>query len=243
MPKATQKSAHEKCNLLNEESDIPSGSEEPVSSDQEIDQLTDPEVTFHPSRAQQAISSMFMSYIEGPKMDWTVNDAVYHRFLKWHFKYENILESELVALPEHQKYKKSIAWSGYFGMDQYVSWGLSNEDLDVDTIWGKYEDFCKPQTNEVCTSFDLLTSFWQGNGSMDEWYNAVQAQVNLAKYPPETAKILHHDIFWFFLHDEEFVSKTRNDSNVDLEKFPVSKVRQLAKKWKVPRHLYTISSK
>ena len=43
---------------------------------------------------------------------------------------------------------------------------------------------------------------------MDEWYNAVQAQVNLAKYPPETAKILHHDIFWFFLYDEEFVSKT-----------------------------------
>ena len=45
----------------------------------------------------------------------------------------------------------------------------------------------------------------------------------------KTAKILHHDIFWFFLHDE-FVPKTINDSNVDLEKFPASKVRQLAKK-------------
>ena len=43
---------------------------------------------------------------------------------------------------------------------------------------------------------------------MDEWYNAVQAQVNLAKYPPQTAKILQRDIFWFLLHDEEFVSKT-----------------------------------
>ena len=48
--------------------------------------------------------------------------------------------------------------------------------------------------------------------------------------PPETTKILHHDIFWFFLCDEEYVSKTINDSNVDLEKFPASKVRQLAKK-------------
>ena len=46
----------------------------------------------------------------------------------------------------------------------------------------------------------------------------------------ERAKILHCDIFWFSLHDEEFVSKTINDSNVDLEKFPESKVRQLAKK-------------
>ena len=32
----------------------------------------------------------------------------------------------------------------------------------------------------------------------DEWCNAVQGQVNLAKYPPVTAKILHHDIFCFY---------------------------------------------
>ena len=31
--------------------------------------------------------------------------------------------------------------------------------------------------------------------SVDEWYNAVQAQINLAKYPPETATILQRDIF------------------------------------------------
>ena len=78
--------------------------------------------------------------------------------------------------------------------------------------------------------FDLLTSFWQGDHSVDEWYNAVQAQINLARYPQETARILHRDIFWFFLRDEEFVSKTIKDSKIDLNKFPVSKVRQLAKK-------------
>ena len=66
--------------------------------------------------------------------------------------------------------------------------------------------------------------------SVDEWYNVVQAQVNLAKYPLETAKILHRDIFWFFLHDEEFVSRTISDGNVDLDKFPASKVWQLAKR-------------
>ena len=32
----------------------------------------------------------------------------------------------------------------------------------------------------------------------DEWYNAVQVQVSLAKYPPETASILHRDVFWFY---------------------------------------------
>ena len=49
-------------------------------------------------------------------------------------------------------------------------------------------------------------------------------------YPQETANILHHDIFWFFLKDEEFVSKTINDSSTDLDKLPASKVRQFAKK-------------
>ena len=51
----------------------------------------------------------------------------------------------------------------------------------------------------------------------------------LANYPQETDNILHRDIFWFFIKDEEFVSKTINDSKIDLNKFPASKVRQLAK--------------
>ena len=66
---------------------------------------------------------------------------------------------------------------------------------------------------------------------MDEWYSCVQAHINLAKYPPETAKILHKDIFWFFLHDEEFVSKTINEGSVNLDKFTASKVHQLTKKY------------
>ena len=134
-----------------------------------------------------------------------------------------------MALPEHQKCKKVIAWSGDCGMDQYVSWNLPSSKITLHIIWGKYEEYCKPQSNEVRARFDLLTSFCQGNCSVDEWYNAVQAQVNLVKYPPETAKILHRDVFWFFLQDKEFVSRTMNDGSIDLEKFPASRVRQLAK--------------
>ena len=100
-------------------------------------------------------------------------------------------------------------------MDQYVSWGLPSDELILDTIWEKFEEFCKPQSYEVHAQFDLLTSFRQGNCSIDEWYNMVQAQVNLVKYPPEIAKILHRDIFWFFLHDEESVSRTISDGSVD----------------------------
>ena len=72
-------------------------------------------------------------------------------------------------------------------------------------------NFQNPQLNEVRAHFDLLTSFHQGNRNVEEWYNAVQVQVNLAKYSPETAKILHRDIFWFFMKDEDFVTKAINE--------------------------------
>ena len=115
-------------------------------------------------------------------------------------------------------------------MDQYVSWNLPSSELTLDTIWGKYEEYCKPQSNKVWARFDLLTSFHQGNHSGDEQYNTMQVQVNLARYPPETAKILHRDIFWFFLRDEDFVSRTISHGSVDLDKFPASRACQLAKK-------------
>ena len=51
--------------------------------------------------------------------------------------------------------------------------------------------------------------------------------------PPETAKILHRDIFCFFLKDEDFVSKMINEGSVDLDKFPASRVHQLAKKMEI----------
>ena len=76
-------------------------------------------------------------------------------------------------------------------MDQYVSWCLPTEDLCLDTICAKYEDFYKSQTNEGRARFHLLPSFRLGNHSVDEWHNAVKAQLSLAKYPPETASILH----------------------------------------------------
>ena len=133
-------------------------------------------------------------------------------------------------LSESRTCKKVVAWSGDFGIDQYVSWDLPPEEVCLEVIWKKFEEFCKPQTKEIRAGFDLLTSFKQGDHSVDEWYNAVQNQINLARYPQETTKILQRDIFWFVLKDEDFVSHTINDSNIDLDKFPVSKVRQLAKK-------------
>ena len=94
-----------------------------------------------------------------------------------------------------------------------------------------------------CNPTRCNPDFHQGNKSINEWYNTVQAQVNLAEYPPETPKILHQDIFWFFLHDEDFVSRTITEGSVDLEKFPASRVHQLAKKFESSKATLVILNK
>ena len=226
MPKASKSVPIAQCTVeqvLPEESD-----QEETSSDQEVFFNPQPSTS---NKAQEMPSmNMYMPYIEYPSMDWTVNDNHYNRFLKWKLKCENILECELALLPEARKCKKIVAWSGDFGIDQYISWNLSNEELTLEVIWKKIEEFFKPQVNELRARFDLLTSFQQADMSVGEWYNAVQTQVGLAKYPKETAEIPQTDIFCFFLKDESFVSKTVNEGHVKLSKFPAGNVRQMAKK-------------
>ena len=97
--------------------------QEEASFDQE--QESEQEVTLGPP---QAFWSMFMPYIEGPKMDWTVNENLYNRFLKWKLKCENIMECELVMLVETRTCIKVIASSWDFVIDQYVSWCLPQKN-------------------------------------------------------------------------------------------------------------------
>ena len=161
-------------------------SHDETSTHEEAEPEQEVSINHHlPNVPQSVYKYMYMLYIKWLKMDWMVNDALYHSFLKWKLKCKNILECELTALPEHQKCKKIITWYGNIGVDQYIYWGLSKDEMNLDTIWERFEDFCKLQSNEVEVLFDLMTSFHKGNKSIDEWYNDVQVQVNLAKYPPE----------------------------------------------------------
>ena len=88
-------------------------------------------------------------------MDCTVNDNLCNRFLKLKLKHENILDYESAMLAEPRKFKKVIVLSGEFGLDQYVSWCLPPEELCLGVIWSKFEELCKPQTNEARARFDL----------------------------------------------------------------------------------------
>ena len=104
MPKVKVSAKVHTFAIPDQEVDTHSSHEVSANSDCE----SDSEISFHPSRKQATnpvMQQMLMPYIEGPKMDWTVNDSLYHHFLKWKLKCENILECELAALPEPQQCK------------------------------------------------------------------------------------------------------------------------------------------
>ena len=117
MSKSTRSSAQRSRPASPYEEDVVETQEELKSSEHE----EDPEVSFHPHQLPQSsinqagqpqlMAGMYMPYIEGPSMDWTVNDNLYHRFLKWHLKCKNILECKVVVLPEHQQCKKIAEWT------------------------------------------------------------------------------------------------------------------------------------
>ena len=117
------------------------------------------------------------------------------------------MDCQLAILQENAKCKQVVQWSGDAGLDMYISWNLPKGEIILQTIWSKFEDFCKPQSNAVCARFDLLTTFQQGNRSIDKWYNTVLAHIPLCEYPKETATIITSDIFWFFMTDNEFIAK------------------------------------
>ena len=124
-----------------------------------------------------------VQYIEGPSLDWTMNDGLYARFKTWKIKCDLILGAELETLSEVRKCKTLIRWSGDCGITQYQSWNLEDADLTLQDIWLKFEEYCKPQSNEDRARYDLFKTISQGNQSCDEWYTTVQNQFNLCNFP------------------------------------------------------------
>ena len=81
MPKSKNSAKAQPSTLPAEEAEIPNQHEKSTSSVQE----SDADVSFQAIRLQtlpQFPPNMFMPYIEGPCMDWTVNDGLNHGILK-----------------------------------------------------------------------------------------------------------------------------------------------------------------
>ena len=69
-------------------------------------------------------------------------------------------------LPGSKKYKKAVAWSCDFGMDQYVLRCLPADELNLDTIWSKYEDLASLKQMKCEQDLTYLQAFAK---AVDQW--------------------------------------------------------------------------
>ena len=123
MPKATRQSAHVTNTEALQANELWENSNPLQDASSEYDEVVIQSPQFQPSMSQtQVVQPMYMPYV------------LYHRFLKWKIKCENILDCELAMLSEARKCKKIVAWSGDFGIDQTVSSYLPLEDLYLEVI-------------------------------------------------------------------------------------------------------------
>ena len=136
-------------------------------------------------------------YIDGPTMDWTVNDGLYSRFQTWKLACGLILNSELSEMPEPRKVNTFLRWSGDFGIQKLKSWQKEPNDLDLKFIWDEFEQYCKPQSNELQARYDALKTLKQGSTPCDNWYTKLQSQLHLCNYTIKTEAVLLQDHFLF----------------------------------------------
>ena len=69
-------------------------------------------------------------YIDGPKMDWSMDDGLYSHFQDLKLECELILDGELTEIAEPQKVNTLIRWAGLFSLKNLKVWQKDNFHLE-----------------------------------------------------------------------------------------------------------------
>ena len=156
----------------------------------------------------QFVPPVFMCYIEEPKIDWTVNNGLYHRFLKWKLKCENILDCELSMLPE------SCPWKIF----AFMQYGPSVKSF-ASHRWMKSEPnlTCLQASDKETNQLMSGTMLYKHKCLLPSTHQKLQVSC-IQTYSCSSWKM------------KILVPNTINECSVDLQKFLASKFWQLAKK-------------
>ena len=178
-------------------------------------------------RGTASTSEVQVPYVKGPTMDWTMNDELFNRFKTWKLECEILLDSVYSGVPENCKVNTLLRWSGQFGLQKFQSWGKDRKDLTLDFMWSEFEGYCKPASNILRARYDLLKKLSQNNRPADDWFTALQNQLQLCNYSLETEEALKRDLFLFGLDNEGFMSRIISEEPEDIS---FETIRQKLKK-------------
>ena len=178
-------------------------------------------------------------FIQGPSMDWTMDDGLYSHFQTWKISCNLILDSELCELSEVRKINTLLCWSSDFGIKKLKSWQKEPSQLTLNFIWGEYESYCKPQSNELRAWYDILKKLTQGSLPVDDWMTKLQSQLHLCNYKPEMEEVLLRDLFLFGLQDESFMSKIISEESPNVTIADINQVSHKPNEQELSQELET----
>ena len=127
---------------------------------------------------------------DGPKMDWTMDNKIYDRYLIWKSDVELIFSSALIEASPLQKSSYLRLWMGKEAKPLLQKW-ISTKKLDlsteeeaanpkktsrlsngfiIQTYWDLLEEELKPKGNKILSILELLSDrSKQGSKPLNEW--------------------------------------------------------------------------
>ena len=126
----------------------------------------------------------------GPVMDWTKDDRIYERYLRWKSCVDDVFLSVLADISENEKCGYVHLWMGDEGYPYIEKWKATNEldfstaeDIQegdittaqrssgyiLQTYWDLLKNELKPKSNNILAIIELWTKCHQGNSPLTEW--------------------------------------------------------------------------
>ena len=149
---------------------------------------------------------------DGPKMDWTMDNKIYDRYLVWKSDVELIFSSALIDSSPLQKSSYLRLWMGKEAKPLIQKWistkklDLSSEDeaakkkpnmanlsngFIIQTYWDLLEEELKPKGNKILSILELLSDrSKQGSKPLNEWLSYVFNLVEVCGYGDSKNRII-----------------------------------------------------
>ena len=149
---------------------------------------------------------------DGPKMDWTMDNKIYDRYLIWKSDVELIFSSALIDSSPLQKSSYLRLWMGKEAKPLIQKW-ISTKKLDlstqeeaakktpstanlsngfiIQTYWDLLEEELKPKGNKLLSILELLSDrSKQGSKPLNEWLSYVFNLVETCEYDDSKNRII-----------------------------------------------------
>ena len=154
----------------------------------------------------------------GPKMDWTMDNKIYDRYLQWKYSVELIFSSALSKATPAEKSSYIRLWMGPEAMPLIQKWTstgkidfstpeeipgaggrarvpLSNGFI-IQTFWDLLEEELKPKGNKLISILELLSDKRkQGSKPLNEWLSYVYNLVETCNYGDSRDRIIRDILF------------------------------------------------